>query len=158
MNTTKKYKYINEFLYFVITPDKGSDNNNLVCCSGVNLSRFLPLTKGRHGLGSNPALRGLQLVKRDLRALALERGAIPKTIRRNDCTGIAPTMDNWFTEILLIENAPESFPDEIINFCVSDLLKKIFSACLIELQIPDKLLRPEELQQFLESMCKAHGR
>jgi hypothetical protein len=58
----KTYDYINGFMYFVIRPDKSRGDGTFIYCSGVNLFRFLLITKGRHGLGSNPAMRGLQLV------------------------------------------------------------------------------------------------
>ncbi len=158
MNTQKSYEYINEFLYFAISPDKSRSRAALIYCSGVNVFRFLPITKGRHGIGSNPAMRGLQLVNLGVRALALSKGATPRAIRGNDCAGIAPTKDDWYTELLLIENAPESFPDEMITYCVETLLKKIFKACLLELQLPDTLLKPDELQVFVESLCVKYGR
>jgi hypothetical protein len=106
---------------------------------------------------SNPAMRGLQLVNLGVRALALSKGATPKAIRENDCAGIAPTKDNWHTERLLIENAPESFPDDTINYCVIELLKKIDKAIMLGAKLPDKLLKPDELQVFIEAMCSKYG-
>ena len=44
-------------------------------------------------------------------ALELSKCATPKRLRGNDCAGIAPTKDSWYSELLLIENAPETFPD-----------------------------------------------
>lgn len=157
MNTKKSYEYINEFLYFVIRPDTNKGKGTLIYCSGINLFRFLPITGGRHGLCSNPALRGLQLLNHGVRALVLTKGATPKAVRGNDCAGIAPTKETWYTEILLIENAPESLPDEIISYCVMNLVKKISNACLLEVKLPDKLLKPDELQEFIETMCSKFG-
>jgi hypothetical protein len=156
MNTQESYKYINDFLYFVTRPDK-SRERVLIYCSGVNVSRFSPVTEGRHGIGSNPAIRGLQLVNFGVRDLALSKGATPRALRGNDCAGIAPTRDDWYTELLLIENAPGSFPDEMINYCVINLLKKIFKASMRELPLPDILLKADELQVFLESLCREYG-
>ncbi|MBI5213624.1 MAG: hypothetical protein HY957_09710 [Nitrospirae bacterium] len=59
---------------------------------------------------------------------------------------------------MLIENAPESLPDEIINYAVVNLLKKIFLACMVEEKMPDDLLNPGELQTFIEAMCSKYGR
>lgn len=156
----KSYEYINDFLYFVIKPDgKGRGNNAFFYCSGVNISRFLPITKGRHRLGQNPAEKGLQSVNLGVRSLALSHRATPRTIRGNDCAGIAPAKnDLWYSDLLLIENAPESLPDEIINYAVVNLLKKIFLACMMEEKMPDNLLNPDELQTFLEAMCSKYGR
>jgi hypothetical protein len=150
-------EYINAFLYFVVRPDKRNGEDLLIYCSGVNVSRFSPITKGRHGIGSNPSVRGLQLVNHGVRALALSKGATPRAIRGDNCAGIAPTMDTWYTELLLIENAPASFPDELINYCVITLLRKIFNACMLEPQLPGSLLKPDELQLFIETLCSKYG-
>jgi hypothetical protein len=108
---------------------------------------------------SNPAMRGLQLINRDIRSLAISNGATPKSIRGNDCAGIVPPKSGWYKDILLIENAPESLPDEIINYCVINLLKKIFRAiCLPEDELPDKLLNPDELQVLIETLCVQYSR
>jgi len=71
MNTHDSSEYINDFLYFVIRPDKSKGAGILRYCSGVNVSLFSPITKGRHGMGANPSMRGLQLVNHGVRALAL---------------------------------------------------------------------------------------
>ncbi|MCL4457498.1 MAG: hypothetical protein M1406_08905 [Nitrospirae bacterium] len=156
----KSHTYINDFLYFVIKPAGGDrGGNSLLYCSGVNLQRFLPITKGRHRLGLNPAAKGLQSVNLRVRSLALSGGATPRTIHGNDCSGIAPAKDDlWYSELFLIENAPESLPDEIIAYAVVKLLKNIFLACMLEEKLPDKLLAPDELQAFIEEMCVKYGR
>lgn len=149
-----KHEYINDFLYFVILPDNRGGKDALVCCSGVNIDRFSPLTKGRHGLASNPVIRGLQLVKHGISALALSNGAIPKFVRGNDCAGIAPTEETWFTELLLIEKAAALSPDDIISFSVRSLMEKIFTGCRLQYRPPDKLPAPDELEVFLETLCR----
>lgn len=152
------YSYVNDFLYFVLKPDETRGPGSLIYCSGVNITRFLPITRGRHGLGSNQAFRGLQLVRHGVRELALSRGAATKTIKGSDCAGIAPTPDMWYTEILLIENAPDSFAEEVINYCVVNLMKKIIKACMLqEVQPPEELLEPLELQGFIEGISSAYG-
>ncbi len=151
------FPYINDFLYFSLRHDTSRGEGVLVYCSGVNVSRFGPITKGRHGVGSNPSVRGLQLVNLGVRALALSKGATPKAIRGNLCGGIAPTRDTWYTEALWIENAPESFLDEIINYAVITLLRKIFNASMLYPHLPDELLKPDELQGFLDILCRKYG-
>jgi hypothetical protein len=157
MDTGKSYAYINKFLYFVMTPDKNRGRDTLRYCSGINIDAFLPITKGRHRPMSNPAIRGLQLVNLGVRALALSKGATPKTIQGNECAGIAPTKDSWSTESLLIESAPESLPDEIINYCVINLLRKIDKAIMLGAKMPDVLLVPDKLQVFIETLCVQYG-
>jgi hypothetical protein len=149
----KTSEYINDFLFFVIRPEKRNGKDVLVCCSGVNVSLFNPIHRGRHGIGSSPVVRGLQLVNQEVRKLAISKDAIPVTIKGIHCAGIAPTMDTWYTEFLTIENAPESFAQEIIEYCVPGLLEKIFKATVRPLQLPAKLPNPRDLQTFLEKEC-----
>ncbi len=146
-------EYINDFLFFAVRPGKRDGKEVLICCSGVNISLFSPITKGRHGIASSPVMRGLQLVNLDVRKLALSKGATPVTIKGNECADITPTMDTWYTELLAIENAPEAFVDEIISYCVFNLLEKIFKASARPLQLPAELPTPYYLQVFLEAEC-----
>lgn len=154
----KSYEYINDFLYFAFRPDENRGKGTFIYCSGVELFRFLPITKGRHRPMSNPVMRGLQLVNYDARAMALSKGAIPKAIKGAHCQGIVPPSNGWYKEMLLMENAPDSLPDEIISHCVVHLLKKTFRAMgMMEIELPDKLLKPDELQVFIEGLCKQLG-
>jgi hypothetical protein len=60
--------------------------------------------------------------------------------------------------MLLIESAPDSLPDEIISHCVVHLLKKTFRAMgMMEIELPDNLLKPDELQIFIEGLCHKLG-
>jgi len=159
MTTKKSYEYINDFMYFAFRPDENRGKGTFIYCSGVDLFRFLPITKGRHRAMSNPVLRGLQLVNLEARAIALSEEAIPKTIKGDFCSGIVPPSNGWYKEMLLIENAPSSLPDRIIGHCVVHLLKKTFRAMgMMEIELPDNLLKPDELQVFIESLCNKLGR
>ena len=158
MITQKSYEYINDFLYFAFRPDENRGKGTFIYCSGVELFRFMPITKGRHRPMSNPVMRGLQLVNYDARAMALSKGATPKAIKGEQCSGIVPPGNGWYKEMLLIENAPDSLPDEIISHCVIHLLKKTFRAMgMMEIELPDKLLKPDELQVFIEVLCSKLG-
>ena len=152
------HAYINDFLYFVVRPDERRGKDSLLCCSGVNIERFAPITQGRHGLSSSPAIRGLQIVRLGLSALALSKGATPTTFRGKECAGLAPTTETWYVDVLLIENAPGSFPAEIIEYGVLKFLESIFKACGLELILPDKLPEPGALQEFIEGQCRKYGR
>ncbi|MEW5746640.1 MAG: hypothetical protein AB1805_14520 [Nitrospirota bacterium] len=146
------YNYINDFLYFVIEPDESRGKGAYIYCSGADMFRFLPLTKGRHGLASNSTLRGLQLVNLGIRDMARERGVTITPLKGN-CAEFAPGAGGWYSERLLIENAPDSFPEEILAYGVINLLKKIGKACMLDDPMPDTLLEPKELQAFIESLC-----
>jgi len=150
-------EYINDFLYFVFIPDENRGENTILYCMGVNLDRFLPITKGRHRPLANPARRGLQLANHRVRALALEKGAIPKAIKSNDCAEIVPKSDGWYRDKLLIENIPKALPEEILNYVVLNLLERVMNSCQLNEDIPDTLPKPEELQLYLESLCDKYG-
>jgi hypothetical protein len=152
----RKYAYINDFLFFAIQPDQSRGAGSYIYCSGADLFRFLPITKGRHGLASNPAMRGLQLVNMGVRDLALSKGVTIKPAK-GGCAGIAPTTGGWYSERLLIENAPVSFPEEVISYSVINLVKKIIKACTLPDVAPDTMLQPNELQTFIESLCSKYA-
>jgi hypothetical protein len=149
--------YRNDFLYFVIRQEQGRGTDALICCSGVNLERFAPLTKGRHGLGSSPAMRGLQITKLAIKAMAISRGATPRSLLGKECSGLASAGETWYSELLLIESAPDLFGEEIISYGVRTLLESIFKACRLEMKLPDALPGPEELQQLIEAQCGKHS-
>jgi hypothetical protein len=151
MKTQLSRKYL-----FVIRPDESSAGD-LICCSGVNVDRFTPITKGRHNPMSNPAIRGLQLIQYDIMALAIEHGTNAKPLHGYKCSELPPTGEIWSTECLLIKNAPPSLPDRILNHSVVELLKKIDKASMTGASLPDKLLSPDELQVFIESMCNEYA-
>ncbi|MGD0281390.1 MAG: hypothetical protein ABSB95_03400 [Dissulfurispiraceae bacterium] len=117
---------------------------------------FLPITKGRHGQASNPAMRGLQLVNMGVRDLALSKG-VTIAPARGGCSGFAPASGGWYSEHLLIEKAPGSFPEEVISYGVINLVKKIIKACTFPDLAPEILLQPDELQVFLESLCSKYA-
>lgn len=142
----------------MVKPDEGRGADTLIYCSGVNLDRFAPLTRGRHGLSSNPVIRGLQIVKQGVSALALSKGGVPRIIRGKDCAGLAPTADTWYSELLLIENTAALSPAEIIDYGVRNIFAKIFISSTTELQLPDALPAPDELQQHIDALCKKFGR
>jgi len=158
METQISSKYINDFLYFVITPDQENNNGDIICSSGVNVTRFTPITKGRHNPMSNPAIRGLQLTQYDIMALAREKGTVAKPKRGYREKGLPPTDERWCSECITIKNPPASFPEELIKHCVIELLNKINLASSRGAKMPDKLPGPDELQQFLEALCDEYSK
>lgn len=151
MNLKREYK--NEAVFFSIfnTPE------GLVYCSGVNIERFLPITRGRHKSMSNPAIRGLQLVNLEIRSIAISEGAETKTGRFEECSGLTPSHEFWYTESFLIKNAPDEFSDRVIEFAVVNLMKKIDKAIMLNAGMPEKLLPPERLMEFIDELCKRFG-
>lgn len=149
-------EYCNDFIYFVVRPAMKDGRVDILYCSGVNLRKMLPITGGRHGLASSPALRGLQIVNRNLRALALSKQMQPRTLKDNGCPDVRHTDDLWYSETLMIENACVSFPVEIIEHCVGDFLRTINKSCRLGEKLPDELIDEAELQILLENWSKKH--
>ncbi|RMG74181.1 MAG: hypothetical protein D6710_02010 [Nitrospirae bacterium] len=150
----REIRYINRFLYFVL---KTREKGEIIYCSGVNVIPFLPITRGRHKAMNNPVIRGLQIVNLDIRDRALKRGARPITIQGDECSGLSPTTDVWYKEQILIKDAPEGFSEEILEYAVVNLLKKMDKAIMLNAQMPDRLLPAEELEAFLERLCLQYG-
>ncbi len=153
---SKSYEYINEFLYFIVRPDQSAGRGAFIYCSGANMFHFLPITKGRHGLASNSTLRGLQLVNLELVVMAQAQGTSMRPLGGSDCTGTVPLKEGWYREVFRIENAPGSFPEEVIRYGAVNLLKKIGNACILPDTMPSALLAPGELQTFIESLCNKY--
>lgn len=150
-------EYRNDFLYFALFPDTSGAEQTVIYCSGVSTTRFLPITKGRHRLGLNPAVKGLQLVNIGVRDLALSHGSTPRTEQGNDCPRFANPAEVWYSERLLIENAPAPLLGEVIQYAVIHILRKIFKAIMLDPDLPEVLLPPEELQALLERLCMQYG-
>ena len=150
----ERQEYKTDYFYFAVRPDKRDGKDVLIYCSGINVTRFMPMLQGRLGLGSNPVISGLQLVKYDLCTLAHSKGSTP----REHCCNIGsagnhPTKDYWYTEPLLIENPSGLTPAEILDFVVKGIIKKINAASLSEQKLPDNL-PPSELQKYLDIVAK----
>ncbi len=144
-------EYVNDFLYFVIKPVEGKKH---IYCSGVNITKFSPITKGRHRLGQNPAVKGLQTLNNDIRAIVIENRGTPETIKNLFCQQIKPLKDDlWYTESFLIRNYSLELGEQIKKFAPLELLKKMFRAMLINEPIPE-IYSSSELQEYLYNLSK----
>ncbi|MCX7988602.1 MAG: hypothetical protein N2647_04090 [Thermodesulfovibrio sp.] len=144
-------KFVNDFLYFIIEPTNAKSH---IYCSGVNLTKFLPITKGRHRLGQNPAIKGLQVLNNDIRAILIENKAIPETVRNLSCQHVKPLDDDlWYSESFLIHNYNSELGEKIKNFAPSELLRKMFRAMLINESVPENL-SSMELQEYLYHIAR----
>jgi hypothetical protein len=152
----KDSAYVTDYFYFAVKQEKRDGKDVLVYCSGINLDRFLPMLKGRLGLGSNPILSGLKLVKYDVCKLALTKGAVPKDqAGPTKCSGVTPSEGAWYIEPLIIENPSGMLPEEIVAFCVDNYVRRVAAWSLQECEAPDALLLPGDMQAQLDVLCKA---
>ena len=93
--TIRSYEYKNNFLYIILrqVPEEGPQA--YVYCSGINISRFDPICWGKFGICSNPAFKGLQLLRADVAARSLKLGVKPKNADHIPCIPISPRGDGW---------------------------------------------------------------
>lgn len=155
------FEYKNQFLYFVIRPELSDTvDNNFIYCSGVNITRFLPLTKGRHRLGQNPVEKGLQSVNNEVRSLFVKKGAVLKMAKGNPCSDIRkPTEEIWYTESFFINCPTETIISEIedvIAYAVLNLFKKIFLAMMLDEKVPELLPSPDGLEDYINKILQKY--
>ncbi|MBF0464351.1 MAG: hypothetical protein HQK88_08140 [Nitrospirae bacterium] len=147
------YEYINDYLYFVMKPYSGRAEGAYLYCSGVNVSLFMPITKGKHRFGQNPAVKGLQSLNLNVMSFAISKGAKPESVKAGDCASLTPvSTDLWSTEVILIENAMEAFLNELFEFAVKDFLRLFLPLCFPNIKLPEEFLPPAKLQSFFESL------
>lgn len=152
------YSFINKFMYFIFRRDE-TDPSSLLYCSGVSMPQFLPITRGRHGLASNPAMRGLQIVDLSLRNELLARGAQTANVRGNPCGKHVPQTGDWYRQLLRIGNADEQVVKELVGRCPLNLLSSIFQACMItDIALPSVPPSAGELEGFLTAVCEKYSK
>ncbi len=152
-NHVASYEYKNDFLYIVIrqVPEEGP--SSYVFCCGINISRFDPLCWGKAGICSNPAFKGLQLLRADVSGYCLKAGVQPKNAGHIACGPMTPRGDGWYREdALLIEKATPKAVKNILEFSVKDLVKTVLAVCAPDARFPAKLPNPPAMQKWLESM------
>ena len=150
--TLRSYEYKNEFLYIILrqVPEEGSQA--YLYCSGINISRFDPLCWGKAGICSNPAFKGLQLLRADVAAFSLKLGVKPKNAEHLSCVPISPKGDGWYRENMLIDNASPKAVQQILEYSVMDLVKTVLAVCAPDAKLPKTLPNPPAMQKYLESM------
>ena len=157
MNTTeiRSSEYKNDFFSIVITKAPEQGPKSYIYCSSINLSRFDPLCWGKTGICSNPAFKGLQLLRADVSGFALKRGIVTKNAEAMQCGSDSPPQGHgWYREnALLIEDASPEAVQEILEFSVSALVQTILTVCFPDVKVPQGFVSPQKMQGFLESLC-----
>jgi hypothetical protein len=144
-------EYQNDFFSIVIRESERQPGN-YVFCSGISIPKFDPICWGKAGICSNPAFKGLQLLRADVSAFALKRGIVTKNAEF-PCDFKGGHGDGWYQEnALLIENASPEVVQELLQFSVRDLVQTVLTACSPDIYIPAGVLEPKAMQRFLESL------
>ncbi|MBI5143342.1 MAG: hypothetical protein HZA20_14300 [Nitrospirae bacterium] len=150
----KTFDFRNEYLYVIFRVTDG--NSPVIYCAGVNIRRFKPLTFGRHGNASNPAHRGVQLLRMNVVVPAAIEAGGRVVLHPYEQSGDVPRGESWFRECFAIHGVGEEFVDGIFPQCVHKFVRMILGVCFPSLEVPDdKLSDPVALQAFLDSLASA---
>lgn len=152
------YVYSNKFMYFIFGKCD-SNSSSWLYCSGVSMPEFLPISRGRHGLASNPAMRGLQLTDINLQKELRDRGVQTSRVKGNPCGQHVPQGGNWYRQLLSINNADELVVKESVDRCPLNLVKSIFQSCLVtDVVLPAGSPSADELERFLVAVCEKYNK
>lgn len=153
-----RYSWVNNYMYFIVSDDE-TDAGAWLYCSGISLPRFLPVTRGRHGLASNPAMRGLQLTDLNLRSQLHDCGALTESVKGNPCDGCVPKNGDWYRQLLRFRRVNEQTVKELVMQCPAYLVGSIFQACMIrDIPLPDTKSSAADVERFLDEVCEEYRR
>ncbi|HTZ18673.1 MAG TPA: hypothetical protein VMB78_09585 [Dissulfurispiraceae bacterium] len=154
---TDIFRYKNRFMYFILGRD-GAVDRSWLYCSGVSMSQFLPITRGRHGLASNPAMRGLQIADMNLSRDLRDNGAQIATVKGNPCDPLVPKGGDWYRQMLLISNADEQIVKELVGRGPLELIGSVFKACMISDAVPPEAAQqPDKFEALLAGICEKYS-
>jgi hypothetical protein len=155
----RSIEYKNDFLYVVIRQEPGPDPDSYIYFCGINLSRFCRLAWRKGGICSNPAVRGIQLLRTHVSASAAKRGMIVTKTKDIDSAAGAPHGHGWYNQdpLRLKQASPERIR-ELLEFSVTDLVRTVLVVCVPGARIPTAFPDAAEMQKFLESLSVAEER
>ena len=155
----RSFEYKNAFLYVVIREEPRLGSDSYIYCCGINLSRFCRLSWRKGGICSNPAVRGIQLMRTHVSRFAAEQGMIADNGEGVDIFAAAPSGDGWWNESpLRIAGATPEQIGELLEFSVMDLVRTVLIVCVPDVQVPAAFLDEAGMQKFLESLSVAEER
>ena len=155
----RSFEYKNAFLYVVIREDPGLGPDSYLYCCGINLSLFCRLAWRKGGICSNPAVRGIQLLRTHVSAFAAKQGMIVKKAQGIDSAPITPHGHGWYHEnpLRLEKTSPEKIR-ELLMFSVMDLVRTVLVVCVPDARIPTAFPNSAAMQKYLESLSVAEER
>jgi hypothetical protein len=155
----RSFEYKNAFLYVVIREERGLGPDSYLYRCGINLSRFCPLSWRKGGICSNPAVRGIQLLRTHVSAFAAKQGMIVERAKDADPSPDTPHGEGWYHEHpLRIEHALPERIRELLEFSVMDLVRTVLVVCVPDAQIPAAFSDAVAMEKFLESLAVAEER
>ena len=153
----RPFEYKNAYLYIVIREEPGS--GSYLFHSGINTRWFCRLAWKKAGICSNPAVRGIQLLRTHVSRYAAEHGMVAEKAEGADLFAAAPHGDGWWNENpLRLEHASPEMIGELLAFSVMDLVKTVLVVCVPDVEVPAAFLDETAMQTFLESLSVAEER
>jgi hypothetical protein len=149
------HEYKNDYFYIILreAPEYGIDA--YILCCGIDVMKFDPLCRGRSGICSNPAFKGLQLLRADISAIAIKKGArSAKMADYGECMLISPKGEGWYRETMILHRVSPRSAREILSFGVRDLLTKVLTVCAPGAAVPKRMPNPVQLQAYIRSLEK----
>ncbi len=155
----RSFEYKNAFLYVVIREEPRLGTDSYLYCCGINLSRFCRLSWRKGGICSNPAARGIQLLRTHVSAFAARQGMVVHKEKGFDSAPIVPHGEGWYHEdpLLLAHAVPDKI-GELLEFSVMDLVKTVLVVCVPEARLPTSFPDAVAMQKYLESLSVAEER
>ena len=84
------YEYKNDYLYIIIRQAPEHGPRTYALCYGIDIRKFDPLFRGTSGICSNPAFKGLQLLRADISTIALKKDANSRPLHYGECMLLSP--------------------------------------------------------------------
>ncbi|MDA8423486.1 MAG: hypothetical protein M0Z89_09160 [Nitrospiraceae bacterium] len=155
----RSFEYKNAFLYVVVREEPELGPDSWLYCCGINLSRFCRLSWRKGGICSNPAVRGIQLLRTHVAAFAAKQGMIAAKTKDIDAASLAPHGHGWYHQdpLWLKQATPERIR-ELLKFSVMDLVRTVLVVCVPDARIPAAFPDAAEMQKYLESLSIAEER
>ncbi len=155
----RSFEYKNKFLYVVIREEPRLGPDSYLYCCGINLSRFCRLSWRKAGICSNPAVRGIQLLRTHVSAFAAKQGMIATKAKGIDSALITPHGEGWYHEHpLRLEGATPERIRELLEYSVMDLVKTVLGVCVPDAPLPATVPDAVTMQKYLESLSVAEER
>lgn len=155
----KSLEYKNVFFYIIIREEPGAQPDSYLFYSGINTRWFCRLAWKKAGICSNPAVRGIQLLRTHVSRFAAEHGMTADKAEGIGMLDTAPRGDGWWNENpLRIEGASAEQVRAILEFGVMDLVRTVLVVCVPDVKVPDAFPDATAMQKFLESLSVAEER
>jgi hypothetical protein len=156
---SRSFEYKNAFLYVVIREEPGAKPGSFIFSSGINTRWFCRLAWKKAGICSNPAVRGIQLLRTHVSRFAAEQGMIVEKAEGIAAFSTSSRGDGWWNENpLRIQGAAPERVRELLEFSVMDLVKTVLAVCVPDARIPAAFPDEAAMQKFLESLSVAEER